>query len=420
MPQTILDRPAYSTTLVPLCVDLDGTLVKSDTLVDSLLVLLRTQPELLLQLPRALLRGKAAFKARIATSISLDVPHLPYNRPLLKYLQQERARGRALYLATGADARLAQSVADYLGIFKGVLGSDGATNLTGQNKLDRLRARMDSGVFNYIGNARPDLPLLAHSQEPMVANPSAGLRMGMKARGIRPTQEFIERAHPLKSLLKAIRIHQWAKNLLIFLPMLMSHGLHIGVFLTALLGFFCFSLTASATYIVNDLLDIEADRRHPRKRFRPFASGDLSAFQGMGIVAVFFLLAFAGVRFLPMGFCLWLLVYLVTTLAYTTYLKRVALVDVLALAGLYTLRLQAGGAATGVVISHWLDGFSIFLFLSLAFVKRFAELENLRASAAPRMVGAIWWLTLNSCAHLGPRARMPRWLFLRFISVDAM
>ena len=180
-----------------------------------------------------------------------------------------------------------------------------------------------------------------------------------------------------------MRPHQWAKNLLIFLPLLLSHDITAGGLGTALLAFCCFSLAASATYIVNDLLDIEADRRHPHKRLRPFASGDLSAFAGLCMVGASLLLALSGARLLPAAFYGWLLFYLATTLAYSSYLKRLALVDVLVLSGMYTLRLLAGGAATNTPISHWLAGFAIFLFLSLAFVKRFAELENLRASGAP-------------------------------------
>jgi 4-hydroxybenzoate polyprenyltransferase/phosphoserine phosphatase len=382
-PRAAPEKTEAGPATLPLCVDLDGTLVKSDTLVDSLLALARKRPVLLLKLPGRLAHGKAAFKAFVTESIQLDVAHLPYNRLLLNYLQQQRAAGRALYLATGADGALAKRVAAHLGIFKGVLASDGVTNLIGKNKLDRLRAQMGTDGFAYIGNARPDLPLLAHAAEAMVANPTLGLRLGMHTRGIHPTQEFVQRPPLLQSLLKAIRLHQWAKNLLIFVPLLMSHQLNAGVLMTALLAFFCFSLTASATYIVNDMLDIDADRRHPRKRLRPFAAGDLSPFAGAGVVAVFLLVALAGARLLPIGFYGWLLAYLATTVAYTLYLKRMALVDVLMLSGLYTLRLQAGGAATQTPISHWLAGFSIFLFLSLAFVKRFAELENLRASGSP-------------------------------------
>jgi 4-hydroxybenzoate polyprenyltransferase len=380
--QTTLHRSLANATEVPLCVDLDGTLVKSDTLVDSLLVQARTHPALLFKLPGRALRGKAAFKAFVTDSVQLDVAHLPYNRPLLKYLQQQRAQGRAIFLATGADVRLANRVAAHLGIFTGVLGSDGATNLTGAKKLDRLRACLGPGAFDYIGNDTPDLPLLAQAQEPMITNPTMRLRMGLRARGIKPAREFVERRHPVRSLVKAVRVHQWAKNLLIFVPLLCSHALTTAKLLTALAAFCCFSLTASAAYIVNDLLDIEADRRHPRKSHRPFASGDLSAFSGLAVVAVFLLMAISGARLLHGAFLGWLLFYLAATLTYSWYLKRIALVDVLALSGLYILRLEAGSAATHTVISHWLTGFSMFLFLSLAIVKRFAELENLRASSS--------------------------------------
>jgi 4-hydroxybenzoate polyprenyltransferase/phosphoserine phosphatase len=368
--------------LRPLCIDLDGTLVKSDTLVDSLLVLLRTRPALILKLPGRLLHGKAAFKAYVTESISLDVAHLPYNRQLLQFLQQERAKGRRIYLATGANIAIARRVAAHLGIFTGVLGSDNATNLTGNKKLLSLRSLLGSAAFDYIGNDTPDLPLLAQATEPMVANPSLWLRLRLWARGIHPSREFFERSHPLSSLLKAMRLHQWSKNLLIFVPLLLAHGLTIGRLLIALLAFCCFSLTASATYIVNDLLDIEADRLHPQKRRRPFASGDLSAITGLGIAAAFLLLALSGARLLPPAFYAWLILYLAATLAYSMYLKRVVLMDVLMLSGLYILRLLAGSAATQTPISHWLAGFSMFLFLSLAIVKRFAELENLRASGA--------------------------------------
>ena len=367
----------------PLCVDLDGTLVKSDTLIDSLLVLLRTRPLQVLKLPFLVLKGKAAFKAFVTSSVTLDVVHLPYNRMLLDYLQTERASGRELYLATGADERLARRVADHLGIFTAVLGSDGATNLTGNKKLDSLKARLNSGAFDYVGNDTPDLPLLAQAIEPMVANPSLGLRMGLKTNGIHPVQSFNESSHPLRSLFRSARPHQWAKNLLIFVPVFLAHSLDQAKLLAALGAFLCFSLTASSTYIFNDLLDLEADRRHPRKRFRPFASGDLSGLTGFATAAILLIAGLVGGTLVSPVFFVWLLVYLATTVSYSWYLKRVALVDVLVLSGLYTLRMQAGSAATGTPISHWLAGLSIFLFLSLAVVKRFAELENLRLSGAP-------------------------------------
>lgn len=363
----------------PLVVDLDGTLVKSDTLVDSLLSLARTRPLRLLGLPRRLLQGKAAFKAYVADQVGLDVAHLPYNRQVLAFLGEERARGRALYLATGADGQLAGRVATHLGLFTGVVASDGVVNLTGAKKLAALRSRVGSGEFDYIGNDGPDLPLLEQAVEPLVANPSLRLLWRLRARGIAPARTFEDRRRPLRAMVKAMRPHQWAKNLLIFLPLLLAHVLSAHRLLLALAAFASFSLAASATYMVNDLLDLEADRRHPEKRLRPFAAGDLPAGVGVSAAVALLALALAGTLLLPLSFLAWLLLYLAGTLAYSLYLKRLALVDVVTLSGLYTVRLLAGSAATASHISPWLAGFAVFLFFSLAIVKRFAELENLRS-----------------------------------------
>ena len=375
----ILSQPeATAAGTKPLCVDLDGTLVKSDTLVDSLLVLARTHPLLLFRLPERVLHGKAAFKAFVTDHVSLDVAHLPYNRSLLQFLQREHVHGRSIYLTTGADARLAQRVAHHLGIFTGVLGSDGIRNLTGNTKLESLQKHFGIREFAYVGNDAPDLPVMAGAAESMVANPSPRLRSKLRARGIVPSQAFEERHPSWRSMLKALRPHQWAKNLLILLPPLLAHTHSLRLLGSALLAFACFCCTASGAYLVNDLLDIETDRRSAKKRTRPFASGDLAPATGLIAVVLLLALGFVGAHLLPIGYSLWLLVYLVSTLGYTFYLKRIALVDVVVLSGLYTLRLIAGGAATSTPISHWLAGFAIFLFFSLAIVKRFAELENLR------------------------------------------
>ena len=382
MSQVIAQPELAVTTARPLCVDLDGTLVKSDTLIDSLLLLARTRPHLAPALFVRVLRGKAALKAFVTDNVSLDVQHLPYNRKLLEYLNEQRRMGRPIYLATGADVRIAERVAEHLGIFAGVLGSDGTTNLTGSSKLAGLRSRLGATEFDYIGNDTPDLPLLAGAAEAMVANPSRRLRSRLRARHIAPARSFEEHSPLFSSALKAVRPHQWTKNLLIFLPLLLAHIVATPRLIAAFIAFACFCLAASAAYIVNDLLDIDADRRHAQKRHRPFASGDLGAFAGSGLAAAFLALAFAGARFLPVAFSGWLVLYLATTLAYSTILKRYALADVLVLSGLYTLRLLAGAAATGTHISPWLAGFSVFLFFSLAIVKRVAELENLSTRGA--------------------------------------
>jgi 4-hydroxybenzoate polyprenyltransferase/phosphoserine phosphatase len=361
----------------PLCVDLDGTLVKSDTLVDSLMVLARRNPKALLQAPFWALKGKAHLKSQVAGLVSLDVAHLPYNRALREYLEDEHAAGRTLILATGADSVLAHRIAAHLEIFDDVLASDGEVNLTGRNKLQQLQERFSADGFDYIGNAIPDLPLLQGATQAMVANPNLALRSALKTKKIAISKRFIDRAPLLVAVTKALRLHQWAKNVLVFLPLLLAHSVHAATVLTALAAFICFSLTASATYILNDLLDLETDRIHLKKRRRAFAAGDLSVAAGIGLSLIMGATAVVTAMFLPRKFLVYLLVYLVTTVAYSLKLKRIVLVDVIVLSSLYTIRMLAGAAATATPISPWLAAFSIFLFLSLAMVKRFAELQNL-------------------------------------------
>jgi 4-hydroxybenzoate polyprenyltransferase len=308
----------------------------------------------------------------------LDAAHLPYNKPLLDYLYRQHYAGRKLYLATGADRTTAEHVAMHLNIFTDVLSSDGKTNLTGKNKLVVLKELGGETGFDYIGNASPDTVLLAASVEPMVANPSASLLHGLRKAGVKPAQRFDDTRPFPASLLKAIRIHQWAKNILLFLPMLLAHLLTVKAVLSIAGAFLSFSLCASATYLINDLLDIESDRQHPRKRNRPFASGDLSILTGIGIILAFLAIGACIAALLPHGFFVWLAFYALVTLSYSLYFKRKPLIDVILLSGLYTVRLFAGATATGTPVSAWLGSFSIFFFLSLAIVKRFAELENLR------------------------------------------
>jgi 4-hydroxybenzoate polyprenyltransferase len=398
--------PADGSQEVPLCVDLDGTLVKSDTLVDAILLLARQQPLSPLQWPGWIRKGKAGFKREVTGRASVEVEHLPYNQPLLAYLQEQHARGRRIYLATAADRGFAEQVAAHFGgLFTGVLASDGALNLAGSNKLKAFQAQFPEG-FTYIGNAIPDRTLLQASVQPMVANPHRSLRRALRHDNTVPHREFTDRRPILKVLLKAIRLHQWAKNVLVFLPAILAHSLSARSLICSALAFFSLSFCASATYIINDLLDIEADRRHPRKRLRPFASGDLSPFSGVAIVGAFFAIALALALALPHvyaslpgplqvssllsspdGFVVWLGIYTVTTLAYSFALKRMMLVDVIVLSSLYTIRILAGAGATGNTVSEWLAAFSIFFFLSLAFVKRFSELELMVANNRTKASG---------------------------------
>jgi len=377
-----------------LCVDLDGTLVKTDTLVDSVLVLARQNPRAILNIPGWLAQGKAAFKQHVTHAVTLDVAALPYNKPLLEFLFHQHADGRAIYLATAADRKLADRIAEHHPIFQGVLASDGSHNLAGGNKLAAFKAQFGDN-FSYIGNASPDVSILTACVEPMVANPTSSLMSGLRAAKVVPAHIFRDSQSPLKAWLKAIRLHQWAKNTLIFLPFLLAHEWNrpgaLGSAIGVVIAFLSFGLCASATYIVNDLLDIEADRRHHSKRRRPFAAGNLSALSGVMVIVLFLAISatlalalphitahYRVPQQIPHSFFAWLVLYAVTTTAYSLLLKRVVLVDVVVLAGLYTVRIFAGGAACIVDVSKWLGGFSVFFFLSLAFVKRFAELESLR------------------------------------------
>jgi len=373
----VMQSPVAVQTERPLCVDFDGTLVKSDTFVDSLMVLARRHPIAFLRTPLWALKGKAYVKSQVASLVTLDAAHLPYNHPLLDYLRDEHAAGRKLYLATGADRVLARNVANHLGIFEDVIASDGTINLTGRNKLERLEQRFPD--FDYVGNALPDLPILQGAQEAMLANPDRRLNTALKSRNIPVSRNFIDRSRLPFALVKGLRVHQWAKNLLVFLPLLLAHSLRPGPVLIAVAAFFCFCFTASATYIFNDLLDLETDRVHLNKRKRAFAAGDLSVTAGLGISFSLAALALIIAAYLPRTFLIYLLLYFVTTLAYSLSLKRIVLVDVVVLSSLYTIRMMAGSAATQTPVSPWLAAFSIFLFLSLAMVKRFSELQNLHA-----------------------------------------
>ena len=374
-----------------LCVDLDGTLVKSDTLSDSLCILAQQGPWRLVQALFWLRRGRAHCKARLAKELLPDPAHLPYNAELMLYLRQQAAAGRTLVLATGADRRIAEAVAQHLGIFAQVLASDGATNLTGKEKLRRLEEHFGPGGFDYIGNSHTDLPLLRAAATAHLANPARGLRrrwlalrkQNAPAAPEEAPQIFLDRAPRTRTWLRMLRVHQWAKNALLFLPLLLAHKLRGPAFAHELTAFFCFCALASATYILNDLLDMEADRQHPRKRKRPLAAGAVRVPAGAALALLLALgAAWTSLRVLPHSFTLWLGIYTVSTLAYSLRLKRRVLIDVLLLSALYTLRILAGAAAVRVPVSPWMAAFSIFFFFSLALVKRFSELENLRLRGA--------------------------------------
>lgn len=364
--------------LTPLYVDLDGTLLKSDLLIESFLLLIKSQPLAIFLIPFWLLKGKAYLKQQIAQRASIDPALLPYNQVFLDYLKAEAVQGRRLILATASDEKLASKVAEYLGIFDQVLASNGELNLKSQKKLDAILDQCGNEKFGYAGNAHCDLPILCKAQQAILVNPDPGLEKQLFKQGIR-ARVFEDRSSGMMPYLKAFRVHQWLKNVLLFVPLITAHQWANPVaIINIIFAFFAFSLTASSMYVLNDLLDLPADRAHPRKCKRPFAAGDISLLVGgkllVGALLVGVLLsvlvswAFTGILFL----------YLAVTLTYSLHLKTFVLIDVFVLAGLYTLRVIAGAIAIDVTPSFWLLAFSIFVFLSLALVKRCTELLTLK------------------------------------------
>lgn len=365
-----LDSPAAPV----LVVDLDGTLIKTDLLIETTLTFLKRSPFSLPLLAVWLARGKANLKEQIAERAEIDVVSLPYNSEFLDFLRAEHAAGRTIWLATASHRKLAEQVAAHLGIFDRVLATENGRNLSGTAKLDALVSNLGPNGFDYAGNALVDLRIWPKARRALLVHPERGVET---AAGRRFT---VERVFPRektrwRTYLKAIRLHQWVKNVLIFVPLLLAHrAQELPLVFNCAIAFLAFGMTASSAYVLNDLLDLTADRHHPRKRHRPFASGALSPSAGFWLVPSLLVGAGALTMLLPRAFGAVLLVYLAGTLAYSFKLKHHPMLDVMTLAGLYTLRILAGVVAIAVAPTFWLLAFSVFIFLSLALVKRYSEL----------------------------------------------
>jgi 4-hydroxybenzoate polyprenyltransferase len=363
-------------------VDVDGTLIAGDVFWESLLCLLRRDPRILLILPFWLLRGRAYVKRRVAAMAPFDARLLPYRPEVLAFIEESRASGRQIVLATGADQSHASAIAAHLGVFSDVIASDGVLNLSGRQKAACLEQRFGAGQFDYIGNDWVDVPTwLSAGRATIVAAP------GQLCRYLTSRLESVRVIVPprrlVRSAIRALRPYQWVKNLLVFLPLIASHRiLEPDLAMRAGWAFIAFCLCASAIYVANDLFDIQADREHPRKRHRPFASGDLSVPIGLGMssaLLVLGLLIGTAVVSAALGACL--AVYIAMTLIYSLRLKREPVLDVFSLAAFYVLRIFAGGVATGIVISTWLVAFGMFFFLNLALFKRYTGAVSAVAGA---------------------------------------
>ena len=372
---------------VPLFVDLDGTLIKTDLLLESAFWLLKKQPWLLFTMLYWLAFGKARLKEEIAIRTVLDFNVLPLQKEFVAFLYNEARNGRTLYLATASDRRLAEPVAKRLGIFKQVLASDGHLNLKGTHKLEAILTCCKDAPFDYVGNERADLAIWAKARRAIVVNPGSGVVAAAKRRRYVIQQVFDDRPPTVKTWLRALRVHQWAKNGLLAVPVLTAQAFTFAAVADVAAAFAAFSLVASATYLLNDLLSLDTDRHHPRKNKRPFAAGDISLAAGVLGMIVTFGAGFALAAQLSEQFLLTLLAYLALTLSYSFYFKRLALVDVLLLASLYTLRIIAGAIVIAAPLSSWLLGCSLFIFLSLALAKRCNELMAIQRLARDSLKG---------------------------------
>ena len=364
-----------------LVVDLDGTLVKTDLLLESLVALLKQSPRYVFYLPFWLVKGKAYFKEQIARRVSLDIDALPYREDVVEYLRAQHAQQRVIVLATGADIQSARQIADYLKLFDLVLASDGITNLSGVAKRNRLVSEFGEKGFDYVGNDRLDLVIWASARKAILVNPSPSVSSRV-ALVTHIDDVLTDRRRALTNYVRALRPEHWLKNLLVFVPLLAAHRFEEFALLSkALLAFVAFGCFASGGYLMNDLLDLSSDRRHPRKRHRPFAAGDLSLSYALRMIpALVGLGCLIGALVSPIFVAVGSL-YFGLSAVYSLYAKKMVLLDVIVLAGLYTLRIIAGAASVAIWPSAWLLAFSGFLFFSLALVKRYSELAVTRIKA---------------------------------------
>ena len=372
---------------VPLAVDLDGTLIRTDMMWESVVRLLRKNPVAALFAFFALIRGRAAFKQHIAARIKIDPASLPYHAEFIIWLKAQKSSGRKLVLATASDINMAAPIAAHVGLFDDVMASDGKTNLRNAAKRAALTRRFGERGYDYAGNSSDDLGVWPGAREAVVVNAPKSLA-SRAAAVTKVGQIFLNEPTHIESFARALRPHQWIKNLILLIPVLTAHKLEDkSILIHAVLAFVAFCLAASAVYLLNDLLDLDADRHHATKCKRPFASGDLPLQFGLVGAPLLLLGALAVSLYLSPKFALVTALYFVISTSYSWKLKQIALLDVLFLAGLYTLRLIAGHVATDIPWSNWLLAFSMFIFLSLALMKRFQEIQMVREQNGHELKG---------------------------------
>ncbi|MEZ4742452.1 MAG: UbiA family prenyltransferase [Bdellovibrionota bacterium] len=360
---------------VPICIDLDGTLIQTDSLVECISLFLKQNPLGIFLIFLWILRGKSHFKWQLARKTKIDYAALPYNKKLISFLNKEYSKNRSVVLVTGANKIIAEGVAQHLRIFDKVYASNASINLVGKNKAVLLTTIYGKQKFDYCGDSKSDLKVWKFANRAIVVNGTRKVAKKVRTTCSNPHIVSLRRSK-FRSLIKILRPHQWSKNFLVFFPMILGNIINIETVFNSFLAFVAFSLVASSGYVFNDLLDLNSDRKHHDKRRRPFASGDLSVLVGLALIPALFALSVSVSLNLPIGFLGMIIAYFILTISYSTKFKRVEIADVILLACFYTMRIFSGGIASGVDASVWLITFSSFFFLNLALVKRSAELRK--------------------------------------------
>jgi 4-hydroxybenzoate polyprenyltransferase len=358
-----------------LIVDLDHTLIRTDMLFETLWAALSQHWLNLVAIVSASGSGRANLKSKLAELGPVPPEELPYNKSVLDLIGSWKDDGGQVILVSATDQVIVSKISIYLGVFDAAYGSNGHTNLKGVNKANFLLSRFPDG-FAYVGDSQADLDIWQNANLAITVDASASVRAHVDALDVKAKHLDTREVPVTKALLKAIRPHQWIKNALVFLPMVLSHNWSASIFGTTLLAFIAFCLIASSVYLLNDLLDLSADRSHPRKRLRPFAAGALPLAWGSALAPGLLFLGIVLSAMVGWQFFGIVLIYYILTTLYSFSLKRKLIVDIFALAGLYTIRIVAGGVATDITLSVWLLAFSIFFFFSLAAVKRQSELKS--------------------------------------------
>lgn len=359
---------------IPLCVDLDGTFLLTDSLLESILGAIKLKPIVLLLIPFWLLKGRANLKSQITKFFIPNVETLPINDEVLKFITEQKLKNRKIILTTATNIKVAENIVNNYAVFDEFFASSNENNLRASNKANFLIEKFGEKQFDYIGNSFDDLKVWQFSNNAILVNPSKNLVKKVQ----RINQNIVSislNKTTFYDYIQQIRIHQWLKNILIFLPFLLAHKINLQNLINSTLAFIAFSFIASFVYIINDLFDLESDRRHPTKKYRPLACGKISISKAFFISLILFIAgSVISIKFLNIYFISTLAIYLFITTIYTFYVKRIVILDIITLSLLYTIRLIAGGVSTYIEVSEWLLGFSLFFFLSLATMKRYTEL----------------------------------------------